>query len=78
MRAVNYYQGFKIVHRFYINFILIRDLKPENFLFQKKNDMASLIVIDFGIAKRGVDKLKTKMSFQRHHAIICVLIYGQK
>ncbi|CAD8048770.1 unnamed protein product [Paramecium sonneborni] len=51
MRAVNYYQGFKIVHR---------DLKPENFLFQKKNDMNSVIVIDFGIAKRGVDKLKTK------------------
>ncbi|CAD8149451.1 unnamed protein product [Paramecium octaurelia] len=51
MRAVNYYQGFKIVHR---------DLKPENFLFQKKDDLNTLIVIDFGIAKRGVDKLKTK------------------
>ncbi|CAK79730.1 unnamed protein product (macronuclear) [Paramecium tetraurelia] len=52
MRAVNYYQGFKIVHS--------RDLKPENFLFQKKDDLNTLIVIDFGIAKRGVDKLKTK------------------
>ncbi|CAD8109400.1 unnamed protein product [Paramecium primaurelia] len=51
MRAVNYYQGFKIVHR---------DLKPENFLFQKKNDLSSLTLIDFGIAKRCVDKLKTK------------------
>jgi calcium-dependent protein kinase len=35
-------------------------LKPENFLFQKKDDLNTLIVIDFGIAKRGVDKLKTK------------------
>ncbi|KAM3143579.1 hypothetical protein pb186bvf_004341 [Paramecium bursaria] len=51
MRAVNYYQGFNIVHR---------DLKPENFLFHTKNDLNTLNVIDFGIAKRVEGKLKTK------------------
>lgn len=51
MRAVNYYQGFNIVHR---------DLKPENFLFHTKNDLNTLNVIDFGIAKRLDGKLKTK------------------
>jgi calcium-dependent protein kinase len=40
-----------------------RDLKPENFLFSKKEDLTSLYLIDFGLAKKykqGMSKLKTK------------------
>jgi len=38
-------------------------LKPENFLFQKKNDLQSLYIIDFGLARNytpGVQYLWTK------------------
>ncbi|CAD8146178.1 unnamed protein product [Paramecium pentaurelia] len=42
IRSVVYYQSLNIVHR---------DLKPENFLFQKNNDLDSLYIIDFGLAR---------------------------
>ncbi|CAD8136235.1 unnamed protein product [Paramecium octaurelia] len=42
IRSVVYYQALNIVHR---------DLKPENFLFQKNNDLNTLYIIDFGLAR---------------------------
>ncbi|CAD8076644.1 unnamed protein product [Paramecium sonneborni] len=42
IRSVVYYQSLNIVHR---------DLKPENFLFQKNNDLNTLYIIDFGLAR---------------------------
>jgi serine/threonine protein kinase len=54
IRAVYYFNQQDIVHR---------DLKPENFLFQTKNKLSSLQMIDFGLAKKhneSMQKLHTK------------------
>ncbi|CAD8054368.1 unnamed protein product [Paramecium sonneborni] len=54
IRSVVYYQSLNIVHR---------DLKPENFLFQKNNDLNTLYIIDFGLARifqPGVQQQWTK------------------
>jgi len=44
----------------------IRDLKPENFLFETKDDSSDIKVIDFGLSKildhstKGLQRMKTK------------------
>ena len=36
------------------NGIIHRDLKPENIMFRKENDINSLVLCDFGLAKQTI------------------------
>lgn len=69
MRAINYFSIFNIVHRSQILEIIYRDLKPENFLFLNRNDLNTIQMIDFGLAKKyklGLAMLNTKTGTVYH------------
>lgn len=66
LSAVVYCHYRKIVHRFSafyienlsINFYNIRDLKPENLIFDSKSNNATLKVIDFGTSRKFDSNVK--------------------
>lgn len=70
MRAINYFSIFNIVHRSLTFEFIFRDLKPENFLFLNRDDLNTIQMIDFGLAKKyklGLPMLNTKAGTVNHY-----------
>jgi casein kinase 1 len=44
--------------------ILHRDIKPDNFLIGKRNNMNKIYMIDFGLAKKYLDKSNNHISYR--------------
>ena len=49
LSAIKYCHDHNICHRYVLS-LRIRDLKPENFLLQKADDLGSIKLIDFGLS----------------------------
>lgn len=54
--------------------IIHRDIKPNNFLFNK--DFSKLIIIDFGLSKKYVDRNNNHMPFRKGRSLIGTARYA--